>query len=162
MRHINFLSIGDTTIDNFIQIKDAHVNCNLKSEDCELCFKFGQKIPYEKSIEVPAVGNSANAAVCASRLGLKTALVSAVGNDMNGINCLRVFRKENISRKYITIDRKGNPTNYHFILSYNGERTILTNHSPFEYSLHKNAKVDWVYLSSIGEHSESFYQEILI
>jgi len=162
MRHINFLAIGDTTIDNFIQLKDVHITCDINHDNCELCMKFGQKVPYENSIEVPAVGNSANAAVCASRLGLKTALVSAVGNDKNGKECLRVFKKEKIETKFINIDKKGNATNYHFVLSYGGERTILTNHSPFQYSLPpKNIKVDWVYLSSIGEHSESFYQEIL-
>ena len=60
---IDFLAIGDIVIDAFIRLKDAHVNCSLNKETCELCMRFGDKIPYESMEEVRAVGNSANAAV---------------------------------------------------------------------------------------------------
>lgn len=162
MKKVDFLAIGDTTIDNFIKIKDAHINCGLNKDNCELCVKFGQKVPYESFLEIPAVGNSANAVVCASRLGLKSAIVTTVGKDKNGKACLKTFKKENVSRKFIQIDKKNRATNYHFILSYGGERTILVNHNDFEYSLpKKEIGVSWVYLSSIGEHAKSFYQEII-
>jgi sugar/nucleoside kinase (ribokinase family) len=39
---------------------------------------------------MPAVGNSANAAVACARLGLKSALRAYVGRDANGKACLRV------------------------------------------------------------------------
>ena len=160
-KHINFLAIGDIAIDNFIQLKDAHITCNINHENCELCLKFGQKVPYEKSTAFFAAGNSANAAVAASRLGLRTALVSTLGDDENGKYCLGVLKKEKINRKYINIDKKGNLTNYHFVLMYGNERTILVKHAPFEYVLpKKNLKVDWIYLSSIGEHSPEFHNEI--
>ena len=161
-KHINFLAIGDTTVDNFILLKDAHLFCNINNENCELCVKFGQKIPYINSTLVYATGNSANAAICARRLGLSSALVSSVGNDLNGKNCLNTLKEESIVRKFIKINKDGKPTNYHFVLRYEGERTILVKHESFDYFLpKKNTKVDWVYFSSIGEHSLPFHHEIV-
>jgi len=78
---MDFLAIGDTVVDEFITLKDAQVNCNVNRENCTLTMRWGDKIPYESSTLVPAVGNAANAAVAAARLGLKSALVSNVGND---------------------------------------------------------------------------------
>src|ERR1035437_2594130 len=75
----DFIAIGDIAVDAFIKLKDAHVNCKLNNEDCEICMKFGDKIPYEFDAIVPGVGNSANAAVVAARLGLRTAIIGNVG-----------------------------------------------------------------------------------
>ena len=70
-KKIDFLAIGDITTDAFIRLKDAEVHCSVNNEKCELCVSFGDKVPYEFVEVVRAVGNSANAAVSASRLGLK-------------------------------------------------------------------------------------------
>ncbi len=162
-KSINFLGIGDLAVDNFIELKDVHLNCNINNQNCELCFKFGQKVPYEKMTLVEATGNSSNVSVCASRLGLKTALVSAIGDDEYGKDCLGVLKKEGVKTKFISKDKKGRPTNYHFVLSYNAERTILTKHSDFEeYNLPTSKyKVDWVYLSSIGEHAGHIHFDVV-
>jgi sugar/nucleoside kinase (ribokinase family) len=76
MKEYDFVAIGDTVIDAFIKLKDAEVHCNLNHETCELCVRFGDKVPYESVHVVYAVGNSPNAAVSASRLGLSSALIS--------------------------------------------------------------------------------------
>ena len=66
----DILAIGDVVIDAFIKLKDARVHCNIKDEECEICMRWGDKIPFESATVVPGVGNCANAAVSASRLGL--------------------------------------------------------------------------------------------
>jgi len=66
--NFDFVAIGDTTIDAFIRIKEASVNCDINNENCQLCVNFGAKIPYESVTEISAVGNAGNAAVSASRL----------------------------------------------------------------------------------------------
>src|SRR3989339_1595459 len=81
---IDFLAIGDIVIDAFIRLKDAHVHCKIDSDACELCVRFGDKIPYERVEVVRAVGNSPNAAVSAARLGLKSAVITNLGDDQNG------------------------------------------------------------------------------
>jgi ribokinase len=160
MKKIDFLVIGDMVIDAFINLEDAHVHCKIDLAACELCVRFGDKIPYEDVVVVPAVGNSPNAAVGAARLGLRSALVTALGKDKNGKDCLRVLKQEKVITRFVNID-KNNPTNYHYVLRHGAERTILTKHAPFQYkSLKKLKNVSWLYLSSLGDHALSFHQEI--
>ncbi|HEY4510804.1 MAG TPA: hypothetical protein VJG29_00340, partial [Candidatus Paceibacterota bacterium] len=63
---LDVLAIGDTTIDAFIRLKDARAHCSINNETCELCLRFADKVPYESVTVIPAVGNSANAAVSAA------------------------------------------------------------------------------------------------
>ncbi|KKS75023.1 MAG: hypothetical protein UV48_C0021G0010 [Candidatus Azambacteria bacterium GW2011_GWA2_42_9] len=80
----DFLGIGDITIDAFIKIKEARVYRDHNGEKPQLCLNFADKVPYDDVYVILAVGNSANAAVAASRLGLKSALLTNIGDDMNG------------------------------------------------------------------------------
>jgi len=162
---IDFLAIGDIVTDAFIKINDAHVHCKIDTNACELCFRFGDKIPYEAVKVISAVGNSPNAAVCASRLGLRTALMTNMGNDQNGKDCLAVLEKENINTTFIKIE-KNKLTNYHYVLWYNIDRTILIKHENYERhwpNIKKTSQIykpNWIYLSSMGENSLPFHTEI--
>ncbi len=157
----DFVAIGDTTIDAFIKLKEASVHCVLNKEKCELCMPFGDKIPYEEVFVVPAVGNSANAAVSAARLGLKSALVSNIGNDADGEQCLGVFKDENVGTDFITV-HKDNKTNYHYVLWYGDDRTILVKHERYRYALPDIGAPRWLYLSSLGENTEQFHDAIAL
>ena len=77
-KRYDFIAVGDLVTDAFIKLEDAQVRCDAQGENCMLSMRFGDKIPYKDVTVVPAVGNSTNAAVAASRLGLKSALVSHV------------------------------------------------------------------------------------
>jgi len=159
MSKIEFLAIGDIVIDAFIKLKDAHVHCNIDREGCELCMRFGDKIPYDYVNVISAVGNSPNAAVSAARLGLKSALLSNIGNDENGKDCLASLKKDNVSRKYISIE-KDKKTNYHYVLLYDVDRTILIKHTEFDYKFPKIKNLSWVYLSSLADNSLPYQLEI--
>ena len=75
----DFVAIGDIVTDAFIKLKDASVHCDINKEHCTITMAFGDKIPYESVEVVRAVGNSSNAVVSASRLGLNTALATHMG-----------------------------------------------------------------------------------
>lgn len=157
---IDFLAIGDLVVDDFIRLTDAEATCDLDQENCRLCVRFGDKVPYDFHEIIYAVGNSANAAVSASRLGLSSALSGVVGDDLYGKECMKALAENNVSIEYIEIDPKL-PTNYHYVLWYGPERTILVNHAPFERYFPKNMKAPkWIYLSSLGENTEEFHHEI--
>lgn len=159
MKDFDFIGIGDTTTDAFIKLKEAEVHCNLDKTNCTISMKFGDKIPYEESVVVPAVGNSANAAVAAARLGLKSALVSNIGDDRYGKEDLGVFQKENVATDFIKIN-SGKKSNYHFVLLYDGERTILINHESYDYNLPDIGNPKWIYLSSLGYNSLAYHEQI--
>ena len=152
----DFIAIGDTVTDAFIRLKEASVHCNINKEKCEICLRFADKIPYEEVYIVPAVGNSANAAISASRLGLKSAIVSNIGGDYFGKECLGVLKDEKVGVQYIKIHKKAK-TNYHYVLWYEDDRTILIKHEEYPYQLPDIGSPKWVYLSSLGGNSEKLH-----
>lgn len=156
----DFIAIGDAVVDAFIRIKDAHVTCNLNNSACEICMAYGSKIPFEFAKVLAGVGNSPNAAVSASRLGLKTALVAPVGDDDNGKLCIEAFKKDNIDTRFISV-QSGIPTNYHYVLWFADERTILIKHEKFAYALPDMGNPKWIYLSSLGADAAHLHGEIV-
>ncbi len=160
MKELDFVGVGDITTDAFIRLKDARVNCDINDENCTLCVDFGAKIPYESVTEVPAVGNSPNASVSAYRLGLTSALVTSMGDDRNGEDMLTQLTNEGINTEYVTVE-KGKESNYHYVLQYEAERTILVKHHEYTYSLPTFERPpQWMYLSSLGENSIPYHHDI--
>jgi len=155
----DFIAIGDTVTDAFIRLKEAAVHCDINKANCTICMRFGDKIPYESVTVVPGVGNSANAAVSAARLGLKSALVANIGDDYFGKECLEALAAENVGTEYIKIN-PGFKTNYHYVLWYDSDRTILVKHEPYPYALPDIGNPRWLYLSSVGEGALAFHTEI--
>ncbi len=149
----DFFAIGDITTDAFIEIKDASIHQDRGIK--ELCFRFGEKIEYENMVEVPAVGNSANAAVSAARLGLKSALLTHVGDDFAGQVCISQLHKESVSTDFVKVD-EGMHTNYHYVLRFGPERTILVKQYPYKYTLPAFDELpSWIYFSSIGDTKDA-------
>lgn len=154
------LAIGDITTDAFIRLKDASVNCDLRHEHCMLCVRFGEKIPYESVTVVAGVGNSANAAVSCARLGLKAVLRANTGDDQNGDECIAALQKNGVDTSLIAREQ-GKHTNYHYVLWYEAERTILIKHEQFSYALPALPEPPkWIYFSSVGEGTLPYHQEI--
>lgn len=158
MKNFDFIAIGDTTTDAFIKIKQASVYKDGGGEE-KLCVENGAKIPYESVTVVPAVGNSPNAAVAAHRLGLKSALVTNIGDDAYGKEDLETFKKNGVDTRFVKV-HDGKPSNYHFVLWFHAERTILIKHTEYPYELPDLGKPKWIYLSSLGENSIEYHREI--
>lgn len=159
-KQYDFVAIGDTVTDAFIRlnISSAHVEMDHGSGR-EICMRFGDKIPYDEVHVVAGVGNAANAAVSASRLGLNSAFVSNIGNDEHGKEIINNFKKQNVAADFVKV-HDGIPTNYHYVLWYGDERTILIKHQKYPYSLPDIGEPKWVYFSSVGEHGEAFHKEL--
>lgn len=158
----DFVAIGDIVIDAFLELNkdEADVSIDLDTGRKTLHMPFGSKLPYNDVTVVNAVGNSPNAAVSAHRLGLKSALVTNVGHDRNGKDCLDALRQEGVHTDYVKV-HEGKKTNYHYVLRYGPERTILINHEQYPYSLPDFAEPPrYIYFSSIGEHGIDFHFQI--
>lgn len=158
----DFVAIGDIVVDAFIELSKEHADVSIDMDTGRktLQMQFGSKLPYKDVTVVNAVGNSPNAAVSAHRLGLQTALVTNLGNDRYGTDCLDQLRTEGVHTDYVKIhEDKG--TNYHYVLRYGPERTILIKHETYPYFL-PNFEVPprFLYFSSIGEHGIDFHFEI--
>lgn len=160
MKNIDFLAIGDIATEPFIKIKDAEATCDQHGEHCKLCLSYGGKIPYESALVCNAVGNSSNVAIGLSRLGLNTSLLSYIGDDETGKENIEELKKENVDTSNIKIIN-GLESNYHYVLWYGVERTILVKHTQFPYSFPKEIEEPkWIYLSSLAPDSLPYHREI--
>lgn len=158
----DFVAIGDILVDAFIELSkdDADVSIDLDTGRQTLQMPFGSKLPYNDVKVINAVGNSPNAAVSAHRLGLQTALVSNLGNDRNGKDCLEALRHEGVHTDFVRM-HEGKQTNYHYVLRYGPERTILIKHEVFDYILPDfPVPPRFIYFSSVGEHGLPYHHEI--
>lgn len=162
---LDFLAIGDVVIDNFIELepKNAWIEKGdeaTKGYEKEICMSFGDKIPYKNSKEIASVGNSPNAAVSAHRLGLTSAIATDIGNDDYGKRNIEQFKNQGVSTDYVRT-HEGLDSNYHFVLRYGPERTILVKHTEFPYEMPDvTTAPKWLYLSSLAENSLPYHEMI--
>lgn len=156
---LDILAIGDIVSEPFIRLTDARIIEGEHGQ--ELAMRFGDKIPFESATFAHAVGNAANAAVSAARLGLSSALRAYVGDDLNGKECLRVLDEENVDTSYMVTD-PDRKTNHHFVLWYKDDRTILVKHEDFEYDVPTIAvPPKWIYLSSLSANSLTYHHALM-
>lgn len=147
----DLLTIGDCMIDAFHVLEDHEIQviCSLDKEQCRLCLTYADKIPV-REIHKLVAGNAANNAVGATRLGLKTAIYTVVGDDLAGTMIKEKLAQEGVELDYF-IAQRDKESNYSTVLSYNGERTILVYHSPRDFRLPVMQPSAWVYYTSMTE-----------
>ncbi len=155
----DILCIGDSTHDTFVDIDEASILCDIKPNKCLICLSWADKIPANKVTQVPGVGNSANASIGASRLGLKTAIYTHIGDDITGKNIIDVFKKEKVKDRFIKIE-KGKQSNYSVVLNYGAERTIIVMHEKWKYNLPKNISTKWIYCTSLGPNHRKLHKQL--
>jgi len=82
-----------------------------------------------------------------------------VEDDDHGKEDLLSLEKNGVSTDFVKT-HAGMKSNYHYVLWYEDERTILVKHEEYPYSLPDLGTPGWIYLSSLGENSLSFHHEI--
>lgn len=158
----DIISIGDIVTDDFIELfeNEEHTYSNEKGK--WLSMPFGTKIPFSRHDVVPAVGNASNVAVCLTRLGLATAFATDIGGDQIGRDMLDVLADEKVDHRFVKVHPK-NKSNYHFVLRYGAERTILIKHEEYDYHwphLRKDEIPNWVYLTNVSKGAINYHKQI--
>jgi sugar/nucleoside kinase (ribokinase family) len=156
-RQLDVLSVGDVVTDAFIRLlpKEEKVE-HQKDGSTWLAIPFGTKLPFDFVKVIAGVGNAANAAAAFARLGFASGLVSNIGADREGRDILEALHKARIDRRFVHINH-GRVSNYHYVLWYKDERTILIKHENYDYHWPRFRVVDipnWIYFSSIAEWLE--------
>lgn len=156
------ISIGDIVTDAFIKLFDDKAVAYENEQGKWLAMPFATKLPFDRVEIVQAVGNASNAAVAFARLGLESAFVTNVGADPAGRDMIKALDKEDVDTRFVRIN-KGKASNYHYVLWYKDERTILIRHEEYDYEwpkLHSNDVPRWVYFSSISEHALEYHDQV--
>jgi hypothetical protein len=125
------LTIGDIVTDAFIALRqdEAEVTTDEHGQK-RLSMEFGSKPPYDRVDIIEAVGNSANAAVSLTRLGLRAGLMAFIGEDQAGKDSLKHLTEEKVDTTTVSV-QKGFKSNYHFALRYGADRTILIKYEDY-------------------------------
>jgi sugar/nucleoside kinase (ribokinase family) len=142
----DLITIGDSVLDTYIPLQDAIVEMSRGKK--KLILRYGDKIPVGPSVTLVA-GNAANNAVGSSRLQLKTAIYTNLGNDQEAQKVKDLFKKEKIDTRYLVFN-SDLPSNHNIVLDYHGDRTILVYHQPWKYNLPELERTKWVYFTSLS------------
>ena len=162
LSQFDVLSVGDVVTDAFIKLLDDKAEVINSGDKKKLAMEFATKIPFDHAEVCPAVGNASNAAVNFAKLGLKSGLVANVGGDSAGRDIISELAKKKVDGRYVHINPK-NTSNYHYVLWYKEERTILIKHEEYDYHwphLRPKEIPKWIYFSSISEHALDFHDDL--
>lgn len=163
MDQFDVLSLGDIVTDDFIKLLDKEEKIeHERNGGTWLAIPFGTKIPFDHREVVPGVGNAANAAVAFARLGLKSGFVTNVGDDQYGRDMIHSLEKNQVDTRFTRIN-SGKKSNYHFVLWYKDERTILIRHEEYIYlwpHFHPSEVPRWLYFSSISKRAIPYHDQV--
>lgn len=155
----DILTIGDTSIDEFLKVNDATLNCDVNHENCRICFNYADKIPVEE-FHKSVAGNAPNVAIGCSKLGLKAAVYSELGDDLNADLAIDTLEKEKIDTKFC-LKNKGKKTNVHPIIVFKGERTIFSFHEAIPYKMQNWEKPKIIYYTSMPQGFKEFQNKLI-
>lgn len=163
MSQIDVLAVGDIVTDAFIRLLDDQAVTYDNEQGKWIAMPFGMKIPFDHVEILEAVGNAANAAVSFSRLGLNSGLVANVGGDLHGRDMITALQKQKVDSRFVHIN-PDKMSNYHYVLWYKEERTILIKHEEYDYHWPrlKPAEIPkWIYFSSISKNALDFHDDLV-
>lgn len=159
---LDVLSVGDVVTDAFIKLLDDEARVEKTKDGPRLSMAFGTKVPFDHAEVIAAVGNAANASVAFANLGLKSGLIANVGSDDWGREIIAALHEADVDSRFVHINPK-HRSNYHYVLWYKEERTILIKHEEYEYHWPRFRIIDipkWIYFSSISEHAMEYHDQI--
>lgn len=156
----NLITIGDALIDTHVQIDDATLDCDINHEHCHLCLDYASKIPITGSFQSLG-GNGANVSCGASKLGMKTVILSSIGDDSNGKLVTEELNKFKVDTSLVATN-KNVQTRYSVVLNFRGERTILSYHQKRQYIWPKiMPATDWIYYTGLSEGFEKLQNKLI-
>lgn len=162
MGQIDILSVGDVVTDAFIKLLDDQAHAYEDEKGKWLTIPFATKLPFDHVEVAQAVGNASNAAVAFARLGLKTGFMTNVGGDQEGRDIIAALHHNKVDTRFVRIN-PSHRSNYHYVLWYKDERTILIKHEEYDYHwphLRPTEVPRWIYFSSISEKAIEYHDEV--
>ncbi len=160
---LDVLAIGDVVTDAFVKLLDDRATTFENEHGKFLAMPFGMKVPFDYAEVIEGVGNAANAAVSFAKLGIHAGLVSNVGEDSFGRDIINALEKNRVDTRFVRIN-KDKISNYHYVLWYKEERTILIKHEEYNYQWPRFTHGDipkWIYFSSISKNALDKYHDMV-
>lgn len=152
IQNFDVISIGSATIDIFVKSKDFTYDQNF------LSLKASSKNEINQSL-ICSGGGGTNSSVAFSRLGLKSACISLMGNSYLNNYIFDDLKKYNVFEKFICIDKSATTDFSIILVAADGSRCILSNRGKnclqeknIKWSQIK--KCNWFYISSLEGNTD--------
>lgn len=159
IRHYNFITVGESTIDAFMTLAHANTSMHLEEQTKMLSFRHGEKIDVDR-YDFTIGGNATNVAVGLTRLGLKATLCSETGDDEFSIKIRNCLANEHIERLFV--NQTSGVSNFSVIINFKGDRTIFVQDVQREHDFRfEDVMADFIYLTSLGRDWETPYERVL-
>jgi ribokinase len=153
----DFITVGGLVKDITFQTKDGVLIDNPEDITRQklVGFEYGAKINVESVENFPG-GGANNAAVCLSRLGFKTAMLGAVGEDETGKALIKNLADNCVDTRLVKIIKKGETgftfvaktkNNEHVAFVYRGANSLLEVSKIEAQMLHYSK---WIYVASLS------------
>lgn len=146
----DLITIGDSTLDTFIALDESSSSCEIFKHKKLLCLNYADKTPIDCSTQSVG-GNAANVAVGSRKLGLTSAIVTELGDDITGHIVKQELDAAGVDTTYVK-SLKGKETRYSIVLNYDSERTIISYYAPRKYTLPRLPQSRWIYYTSLGKN----------
>lgn len=163
MKKYDVVTIGDIFEDIFVFPETAKISNLTQSKlSKSLCFGYGDKIDIE-NISRQVGGSAANAAANFAKIGLTTGIISSLGTDSSSEKIYEKISQSGIDLSHIKKNNSEN-NNLSIILSYGGDRTILTYHGCkdcLSFTPNKSLKTNWFYLAPLKDNCEVVENRII-
>lgn len=157
---LDILCVGDSKVDIFIKIPERNSHFEFDKEKNQLLITLGEKISVDRYV-VTIGGNATNTAVGISRLGFNTGICGEIGKDEFSQKILNKLKAENINTDLLLQNDK-EKTSLSIILTYSGERTILSEHIQRDHNfIFGGLETKFIYLTSLGNLWEKAYERTL-
>lgn len=155
LKNFDLVTIGGATIDLIAYTEEGEFiqTGSLKF----IGFPYGGKVKTD-DLETYFGGGASNAAVAASRLGLKVAAILSIGEDVYGEEIVEHLKEEGIDTSFILKTKEEESGVSYIVEIENKDHIIFTNRGANEKlkinkNLLKKIKTPWFYISSLYEAS---------
>ncbi|MBI2592143.1 carbohydrate kinase family protein [Candidatus Saccharibacteria bacterium] len=163
-KQLDVLAVGDVVTDVFIKLlKDEVKVIKDKNDSPWLSMPFASKVPFDHAEVIPAVGNAGNASVAFAKLEFDSGLITNVGGDEWGREIMTALREADVDTRFVHVN-PGKKSNYHYVLWYKEDRTILIKHEEYAYHWPSFRVIDipkWIYFSSVSQHALEYHDQIV-
>jgi sugar/nucleoside kinase (ribokinase family) len=157
---LDLLSVGAIKLDTFIVLPEASVACELKTTECKLCIEYGKKIPVAAFVTQIA-GSAPNVAVGLAKFGLKTSVVSFMGDDPVYHQAMAFLKQHKVSSDLVK-KQKGFRSSAAVVLNFKGESTQLVDHVAHEYRLPSSTPATkFIHISELGGGYDKLYRDAI-
>ena len=150
------ITIGSATIDAFLVSKAFKVlpDPRAKNRDKMECIPFGAKIELD-DFYLTTGGGATNAAATFASLGLKTAIVTRIGDDASGAEVLKDLKNRHIATTLIKTVKNGITGYGSQLVAPGGERSVLVSRGVSASFTDRavttsKLKSKWIYMSSLA------------